>query len=98
MPRRQAQVKAKRDERLGFRVNEETKNLIERAAQLSRRKVSDFCLTALTESARRTIAEHETLVLSDNDRAAFFDALVDPPAPNPRLARALVAHKRRVVN
>src|ERR1700730_19387063 len=85
-----------RVERLGFRLDEETKDLIERAAYLSRRKVSDFCVTALTETARRTIAEHETLELSDRDREAFFDALVNPPKPNERLGRALAAHKKRV--
>ena len=86
-----------REERLGFRVDEPTKALIERAAQLERRKVTDFCMTALTEAARRTIAEHETVVLSDHDRAVFFDTLVNPPAPNERLQRAFAEHQRRVV-
>ncbi len=85
-----------RDDRLGFRFDEPTKGLIERAAQLERRKVSDFCLSAIAEAARRTIAEHETLHLSERDRAAFFDALIDPPEPNERLARALADHARRV--
>jgi uncharacterized protein (DUF1778 family) len=87
-----------RDERLGFRVDEPTKALIERAAQLERRKVTDFCMTALTDAARRTIAEHETLVLSSRDRAAFFNALVSPPAPSERLRRAFVEHKRGVAS
>jgi uncharacterized protein (DUF1778 family) len=86
-----------REERLGFRVDEPTKALIERAAQLERGKLTDFCMTALTEAARRTIAEHETLILSDQDRAVFFDALVSPPAPCERLQRAFAEHKRRVV-
>jgi uncharacterized protein (DUF1778 family) len=86
-----------RAERLGFRVDELTKALIERAAQLERRKVTDFCMTALADAARRTISEHETLVLSERDRAVFFDALVNPPAPNKRLRRAFAEHKRRVV-
>ncbi len=51
-------------------------------AQLERHEVTDFCTAALTEAARRTIAEHETLVLSDQDRIAFFDALVNPLASN----------------
>src|SRR3954469_20868405 len=85
-----------RDERLGFRLDEETKDIIERAAYLSRRKVSDFCVTALADTARRTIAEHETLALSDRDRKAFFDALVNPPRPSERLVRALAEHKRRI--
>jgi uncharacterized protein (DUF1778 family) len=86
-----------REERLGFRVDEHTKALIERAAQLERRKLTDYCMTALTEAARRTIAEHETLVLSERDRTVFFDTLVNPPAPNERLERAFAEHKRRVV-
>lgn len=87
-----------RVERLGFRLDSETKDLIERAALLSRRKVSDFCVTALTDTARRTIAEHETLLLSDRDRVAFFNALTNPPEPSERLMRALTEHKRRVAS
>ena len=85
-----------RDDRLGFRLDEQTKGLIERAARLERRKVSDYCLTALIDAARRTIAEHETLSLSEQDRAAFFEAAINPPAPNERLARAFAEHRRRV--
>jgi uncharacterized protein (DUF1778 family) len=101
MTRRNAKAKGAasgRVERLGFRLDEETKGLIERAAYLSRRKVSDFCVTALAETARRTIAEHESLVLSDRDRQAFFEALINPPAPNRRLVRALADHQRRVAS
>src|SRR3954471_20103311 len=101
MPRKQAKNELEtpnRVERLGFRLDEETKDLIERAAHLLRRKVSDFCVTALTDTARRTIAEHETLVLSDRDRMAFFDALVNPPQPSERLVRALAERKRRVAS
>jgi uncharacterized protein (DUF1778 family) len=86
-----------REERLGFRVDQPTKALIERAAQLERRKLTDFCMTALREAARRTIAEHETLVLSERDRAVFFDALINPPTPNERLERAFADHKGRVM-
>lgn len=85
-----------RDDRLGFRLDEQTKELIERAAQLERRKVSDYCLQAISEAARRTIAEHETLKLSERDRAAFFEAMIDPPAPGERLVRAFADHGRRV--
>jgi uncharacterized protein (DUF1778 family) len=85
-----------REERLGFRVDEPTKALIERAAQLQGRKLTDFCMAALTDAARRTIAEHETIVLSERDRAVFFDTLVNPPAPSEWLQRAFAEHKRRV--
>jgi len=90
------QVRRLREERLGFRLDEPTKALIERAAQLERRKLTDFCTTALTEAARKTIAEHETLVLSERDRAVFFDTLVNPPTSNERLERAFAERQRRV--
>mgnify|MGYP001545748182 FL=1 len=99
MPRKSAGSKAAspaRADRLGFRLDRQTKLLIERAADLERRKVTDFCLAALSDAARRTIAEHETLTLSARDRQAFFDALVKPPKPSVRLARALAEHGRRI--
>jgi uncharacterized protein (DUF1778 family) len=85
-----------RGARLGFRVDPETKALVEHAAQLERRKLTDFCLTALTEAARRTIARHETLALSARDREVFFDTLITPPEISPRLRRAFEAAGRHV--
>ncbi len=49
-------------------------------------------------AARRTIAEHETLPLSERNRAAFLDALANPPEPSERLIRALREHRRRVAS
>lgn len=87
-----------RVERLGFRLDEQTKDLIERAAHLECRKVTDFCVAALTDAARRTISEHETLILSDLDLKVFFDTLMNPPKASERLVRALEEHKRRIVS
>lgn len=70
--------------------------MIERAAELEHREISDFCINALTEAARQTIARHETLTLSERDRAAFFEALVNPPEPDERLVRAFSLHARRL--
>lgn len=83
-----------RGTRLGFRVDPETKKLVERAAALERRSMTDFCLTVLTEATRETIARHESLVLSERERKVFFDALVNPPKPNARLKRAFKAAER----
>ena len=84
-----------RRKRLGFRLDRRTKELIERAARLEHRTLTDFCVTTLADTARRRVAEHETLILSERDRRAFFDALVNPPESNERLVRALAEHKRR---
>jgi uncharacterized protein (DUF1778 family) len=87
-----------RGSRLGFRVDAQTKKLVERAAALERRSLTDFCLTALAEATRATITRHEAIVLSDRDRQAFFVALVHPPKPNARLRRAFQSAQDRIVS
>lgn len=84
--------------RLGFRVDARTKELVERAAALERRSLTDYCLTALTQATRETIARHESLVFSERDREAFFDALIHPPEPNDRLKRAFKAADELIVS
>lgn len=96
MTRRAAIKSSARVERLGFRLNEQTKDLIERAAQLERRKLTEFCISTLTDAARRTIEQHEVIVLSEHDRTVLFDVLVNPPAPSKRLERAFTAEQHRV--
>lgn len=91
------QQRRSRATRLGFRVDAETKKMVERAAALERRSMTDYCLTAITEATQETIARHETLVLSERDRAAFFDALVNPPKPNARLRRAFREIQAQVI-
>jgi len=82
--------------RLSLRVDDRTNALAERAAALERRKLTDFCPTALTDPAERTIARHRTLALSERDRQMFFDMPVNPPTPSPRLRRAFKAERRRI--
>ena len=89
-------TRALREQRLGFRLDEGSKKLIEQAARLERRKLTEFCVAVLTDAARQTIEKHGTLTLSENDRSVFFDILVNPPAPSERLRRAFVSEQRRV--
>jgi uncharacterized protein (DUF1778 family) len=91
-----AEKPRQRGARLGFRVDAKTKSLVERAVRLERRTLTDFCLMVLTEAARRTIERHESLVLSEADRDAFFDVLIHPRGPNARLKRAARVERRRV--
>ena len=86
-----------REARLGFRVDNRTKKMVERAAKLERRSLTDFCLTALSEAARQTLARHQTLFLSERDRRIFFDTLIHPPKPNARLKRAFKLERERIV-
>lgn len=87
-----------RGSRLGFRVDAQTKKLVERAAALERRSLTDFCLTVLTQATQATITRHESIVLSERDREVFFDALVHSPKPNARLRQAFRAAQVRIVS
>ena len=93
-----AEKRRARNARLGFRVDARTKKLVERAAALERRSLTDFCLTVLVENIAATIQRHKTLVLSERDRQLFFDLLIHPPKPNARLRRAFRDAKERIVS
>lgn len=82
-----------RAERLEARVTSEQKSLIERAAALQGRTVTDFVLTSVQDAARRAIEEHNQLALSVRDSEAFVDALLNPKPVNDRL-RDTVRHYR----
>ena len=74
-----------RAERLEARVTAEQKSLIERAAALQGRTLTDFVLTSVQDAARRAIEEHQQFELSVRDSEAFVDALLNPKPVNDRL-------------
>ncbi len=74
-----------RAERLEARVTAEQKRLIERAAALQGRTLTDFVLTSVQDAARRAIEAHQQLELSVRDSEAFVDALLTPKPVNDRL-------------
>jgi len=74
-----------RAQRLETRVTVQQKNLIERAAALQGRTVTDFVLTSVQDAARRAIEEHQQLELSTRDSKAFVEALLNPKPVNNRL-------------
>ncbi len=67
-----------RAERLEARITPAQKALIEHAAALQGRSVTDFVLASVQEAASRAIDEHERLSLSVRDARAFVQALLSP--------------------
>ncbi len=74
-----------RSERLETRVTLEQKRLIEHAAALQGRTVTDFVLASVQDAARRAIEEHQHLALSVKDAQAFVKALIAPQPVNDRM-------------
>lgn len=84
-----------RGERLETRVTTDQKRLIEHAAALQGRTVTDFVLTSLQDAARRAIEEHHHLELSVRDSQAFVQALVEPRPVNERLTDTVRRYRER---
>ena len=84
-----------RSERLEARMTAEQRSLIERAAALQGRSVTDFVLTSVQDAARRAIEEHSQLTLSVRDSEAFVDALLNPKPVNDRLRDTLRRYRER---
>jgi uncharacterized protein (DUF1778 family) len=78
----------RRDQRLEARVTPDQKQLIERAAFVQGRTVTDFVVSALQEAARQAIADHTVWKLTQEQHKVLIGALTGPPAPNPKLREA----------
>ena len=74
-----------RAQRLETRATAEQKTLIEHAAALQGRTVTDFVLTSVQDAARQAIEEHRQLELSVRGSQAFVHALLYPKPVNDRL-------------
>ena len=76
----QPPAQRRRAERLEARVTAAQKALIEHAAALQGRSVTDFVLAAVQDAAARAIEQHQRITLSINDGRSFVEALMAPPA------------------
>lgn len=84
-----------RTARLEARVTDEQKHLLQRAAALTGRSLSDFIVTCAQEAAVRTIHDYELIRLADHERTAFVTTLLNPPSPGERLKKAAKAYKQK---
>ena len=82
--------------RFDARLNEEQKILIQRAAKLEGRTMTDFVLHSAERAAERTIEERAMLVLSARETEAFVDAILNPAQPGPVLRAAARHYKNRM--
>jgi len=83
--------------RFDARLNESQKLLIQRAADLEGRTLTEFVLHSAESAAERTIQERTMLVLSAKHTEAFVQALLAPaPGPGPVLRNAAKRYSKRL--
>ena len=75
--------------RISLRTSAQAKVLIERAAAYMGTTVSAFMLQNAYEAAKRVVAEHEVIMLTQRDFEKFAQALEKPPAPTAGLKRLM---------
>ncbi|MBD2580632.1 DUF1778 domain-containing protein [Oscillatoria sp. FACHB-1406] len=82
--------------RLEVRINREAKALVQKAADLEGRTLTDFVIAAVLAEARRAIEQHQTLKLSLEDSNAFVEAILNPPKPKVALKSAALRYKQTI--
>ena len=82
--------------RINFRLPNEMKEVVERAATASGLTLTDFAIQALLERANEVLRDHEARKLSDRDRDQFLALLDEEPLPHEALRGAFAAHDRLI--
>jgi uncharacterized protein (DUF1778 family) len=80
--------------RFDARLNEEQKVLIQKAADLEGRTMTDFVLHSAEAAAARTIEERAMLILSARETESFVDAILRAAQPGPVLRVAARHYKK----
>ena len=77
---------AKKEERFELRLSPADKQLLARAQEIAGDKtLSGFASRILREQARKVVAEHTVIHLSEADFLHFCETLANPPEPNAHL-------------
>lgn len=83
-------------ERLEARTSPAVRQLIEQAARLEGRSISDFIISMASAGARRTIQEFSTISLTARDQKAFAESLLNPKPVPSALEKAKKRHEELI--
>lgn len=92
-PRARVRKTARKSERLETRVTPEQKELVQQAAALQGRSLTDFVSASVQQAAEQTIREHTVITLSARDSRAVMEALLNPEPAGPWLRQAVERYK-----
>jgi uncharacterized protein (DUF1778 family) len=85
-----------RGARLEARISPTHKSVLQRAAALSGRTLSEFVVASAQEAASKVIQSHELIRLTRAEQTAFVKTLLAPAAPGASLRKAAAAYKKRL--
>ncbi|MDA8216442.1 MAG: DUF1778 domain-containing protein [Dehalococcoidales bacterium] len=83
-----------KDVRLGARVTRSQKEILQRAADLTGRSLTDFVVSSALDRAEEAVRAYEVVNLSERDARAFFAALENPPRLDAKMDEAMAWHRK----
>lgn len=89
-------IDSSRGARLEARISPSQKSVLQRAAALSGRTLSEFVVASAQEAASKVIEAHESIRLTRAEQTAFVKALLSPPAASAGLRKAAAAYKKHL--
>jgi uncharacterized protein (DUF1778 family) len=81
-----------RSERVDLRMTPAARQVLQRAAAVSNKTLTEFLLDSGMHAAHETLADRRLFLVDERQWEEFTALLETPPADNPRL-RALLARK-----
>lgn len=87
-----------KQDRIEIRTSKSERRQFEEAASLSGMNLSEFLRRTALEKSFEVIRKNNSIILSNEDRNAFLNALENPPGPNKKLKQAVKHHKRLIKN
>lgn len=85
-----------KSERLAARATRKQKEVIQRAAHIAGRSVTDFLIDSAMAVAEKTIRDQQILELTERETQAFFAAIENPPDFDEKMREAARWHRENV--
>jgi uncharacterized protein (DUF1778 family) len=82
--------------RFEARLTPYVRQIIQRAAEIQGRSMSDFVVAAAAQAAEKALKDAQIIELSLEDQRRFAEAMLNPPEPGPAWKKAIEAHRRLV--
>ena len=82
--------------RFEARLTPYTRKIIQRAAEIQGRSMSDFVVAAAAEAAERAVKDAQIIELTLDDQLRVAEAILNPPEPGPAWKKAVETYRRLV--
>lgn len=83
-------------ERIEARLTPEQKALLQQAAALQGRSLSEFVVQGALQAATEVVRAHTLITLTAEESRAFVEALLNPEPPNAALREAAARYRQTI--